>query len=104
MTSALNFGIITFETSNFKIKKLNRKVMKTKFPSPINIFIAVIKYKQNGKEINMLCLQNSLFDIVKAVKSMESVIATFPYVLNMIPQQLLQVQGSQYYNIHLSRP
>ena len=31
----------------------------------------------------MLCLQNCLFDTAKAVKSIESVIATFPYVLKM---------------------
>ena len=41
MTSVLNFGTITFETSNLKIETLNRKEMKNKFPSPVNIFITV---------------------------------------------------------------
>ena len=37
----------------------------------------------------MLHLENCLFETFKAVRSIESVIATFPYVLNMISQQLL---------------
>ena len=32
----------------------------------------------------MIYLQNCLFDTAKAVKSIESVIATFPYVLDIM--------------------